>query len=118
MLRPLSVKRPSTTTMIEMTMATIGRRMKKCAMGRSSVRGGLDRLRIDDQSIAHALQAVDDDALAGLEPVLDDPVVVDPRPRLDGADAHFVLGADDGHLVCALDFLHGALRNDDRVLLR
>src|SRR5437879_6172916 len=119
MLSPVSVKSPSTTTMIEMTIATIGRRMKNSATGaRSLLRRRLDGLRAHDQAVADAVQTVDDDALARLQPLVDHPLVVDLHPRLDLAGAHRVAVADDRDLVRPLHLLDRALRDDDRVLLR
>src|SRR5438445_4651149 len=100
MLSPVGAKSRKRTTMIEMTIATIGRRMKNSATGaRSLLRRRLDGLRAHDQAVADALQTVDDDALAGLEPVVNHPLVVDLHPRLDLADAHRVAVADDRDLV-------------------
>src|SRR5689334_9584925 len=118
MLRPLSVKSPSTTVMIEITIATIGRRMKNSATRAPLLRGlRRDRLRAHDQPVTYPCQAVDHDRLAALQPVVDDPVVVDTRPGLDGADARRVVGADGRDLVGPLRLLDGTLRDGHGVVL-
>src|SRR5258708_36150442 len=116
------------TVRIEMTMATIGRSMKKRAMasppggggGRRGWRGqggwgaeggGLRRrlARLHLDACLDAREALDHDALARLQAALDHPEGADPLPGLDVADLGAVVGADDGDLAPALQLVDGAL---------
>src|SRR5713101_3600538 len=58
----------------------------------SSWRFGLKRkrLRIDDRSFAHFLQSFHDDAVAGFQPILDDPLRVGSLAHLDGLDVDLI----------------------------
>ena len=60
------------------------------------------------------LEAFGDDLLARLEPLLDDPERVDPRADLHVPERDLAVGADDGDAVKILQFLHGALRHEER----
>src|SRR5262245_30839358 len=116
---------PSRTMMMEMTMATIGLRMKKLAMelslgplglggGRGgSGRGGglldLHHLGLHRDPGPYLLQALDHHLLAGLQARVDDPEVADALPGLDHAQVDLVVAAHHGHVVDALQLGHGAL---------
>src|SRR5690349_19611744 len=83
--RPSSATIPPRTVTIAMTMATMGRRMKKRDM--SVV---LRRLRVDGGPVAHR-RRVDDHPLTRLQALFDDPAAADPRSELDVADRHLVV---------------------------
>ena len=109
--------------MIDITIATIGRLTKKRAMVyfaspawrvlAAAPGAGAGLVRTVMPSL-HALQPFDDDLLARLEPLLDDPERVDARADLDVAERDLAVGADDGDAVQVLQLLHGALRHEER----
>src|SRR5215472_19042010 len=98
-----------------MTIATIGRRTKKAPMvllpgflGRvrcgSSPRGrrlgrGRRLLRNHLDPAPHALDAFDDDPIAGTQALFDDPVAAVARTDRDDLDGGRVVGSDDRDLV-------------------
>src|ERR1035437_5805134 len=86
---------PPRTVTIEMTIATIGRLMKKRttelpSSGRGQRGGRLGRRRgsdgRDDHPRLDAREALDNHLLAGLEPILDDPHAADALGGLDLPD--------------------------------
>src|SRR5215472_14740230 len=114
----LSVATPRITIRIEMTMATMGRRMKNCATalssrlalagrwsrwwgrgrrrcgGRRAVGGGL-RLESHLHAGPHLLHALDDHPLAGLEPLAHDVEVVDAVTQAHRPERDLVPALDD-----------------------
>src|SRR5512140_3726142 len=125
--RPSMATRPPRTVRIAMTIATMGRLMKKRATA-SPPRGRGERRRrrrspggrrVDGRHgrpRLHARKPLHDDALAGGKAALDDPQVSDAFCRLDRPDLGLVVGADDGDLKRALHLVDGALRDEDRAL--
>src|SRR5262249_321052 len=124
-LRPRSVLMPISTVMIAMTMATIGRRMKKSATAlllavrlRRGRRGrqlysrrrrrrnavGLE-LGLDLHARAGFLNALDDDPFAGLESGGDEVEVLVGVPQRHGALGNLVTVADHEHGLGALQLL-------------
>src|ERR1043165_1232791 len=101
--RPTIDTNPPRTMMMEMTMATTGRLMKKLAMRRHHLHARL-----------YPRETLGDDAVARLQAVLDDPVAADALPRLHRLDRDDVVGADDADLLDALQLVDGALRHDER----
>src|SRR3954468_20575013 len=100
---------------IAITIATMGRRMKKrdtgllSSLGRRSVRmGGHDRAVLDGG-------AVDDDLLTGFQPGLDHPARADTRTERDIAHGDLVALAHDLQLVPVLELRDRPLRNEQRV---
>src|SRR5580692_8077483 len=110
---PRSATAPMSTVMIAMTIATMGRRMKKADMvdssplvsssvfhaGRArrrarSVLGG-HGFRIDERAFGDFLDALDDDAVALRDAFLDDLEPVRARPQLHFLQRNFVVGPDD-----------------------
>src|SRR5450759_1151784 len=105
--RPSIAMSPPRTVRIAMTIATMGRLMKKRAMAslpsaggqgrrgrrRRSRCGGIDGS--DGRPRLHAGEPFDDYALAGGKPAFDDPHAPDALGRLDGPDLRLVVGADD-----------------------
>ncbi len=55
--------------------------------------------------------------LAGLNPLVDHPLIPDPLADLDLPDLHLVVRVHDGRLVVALQLRHRALRNQQGFLL-
>src|SRR5438093_12222385 len=113
--------RPKITMRMEMTMATIGRSMKNRAMVgllRARARlGGRVRHQPDFLAGTYPVAALDDDPLAGLQPLRHRPQRANPHIDLDRADVDRVVGADHGDLMNALHVLDGTLRDQERGLL-
>src|SRR5215813_680705 len=118
---------PAIVISTAMTIATIGRRTKKAPTGLLSglfggvrlccFRGRASRfLGHDGHPGPHALQTLDDDLVAGLEPLFDDPQIAFLWPRLDNLDRRLVIRADEPDLVAALELVDCALRHEDRAL--
>src|SRR6185437_2487223 len=112
---------PTITMMIEMTIATMGRWMKNRAidlrMGAGGFRRGcFERCGSHGHACLHALQPFDDDALAGLKPLVDHPLTADPLADLDLSDLDLVVLVHDGRLVIPLQLRHRALRNQQGAL--
>src|SRR5204862_5659775 len=80
--RSLSATSPPSTVTIAMTIATIGRRMKKRDMSVA-----LRRLRVHGGAVAHR-RGVENHAVAGLQPLFDDPPAADPGAQLHGPHRH------------------------------
>src|SRR6185369_12258466 len=140
---PDSALSPTRTVRIAMTIATMGRRMKKWPMrsvfpavrwrfgsrvrgrfrlrrrGRLRRRTGLfdghDR-RLDRDAVADFLQPFDDDLLAGREPAFDYPQRIDAFAGLDRTHRDLAVVGYDGHGVRGLQLLDGALRNQNCAL--
>src|SRR5438093_8514267 len=111
---------PTSTIRMEMTMATIGRSMKNRAMAgllrsRARLRGRVRR-QSDFLAGAYPVAALDDDPLAGLQPLGHRPQRANPHIDLDRADVDRVVGADHGDLMNALPVLDGTLRDKARAL--
>src|SRR5689334_9848830 len=119
---------PAIVVRIAMTIATIGRRTKRAPMrllpglrgrrtGGARGRRAPGLLRDDRHARPDPLDALDDDPVAGLQALLDDPLVAVDGSGLDDLDGDLVVRADDADLVAPLELGDGALRNDDRALL-
>ena len=109
---------PPRTVTIAITMATMGRRMKKAAMSvaRRRARGRIGREGPGaDLGPGRELSGVDDDAVAGGDAGLDDPSRSDPLAEGDGPDLHRVVGGHDPELRLALQVDHRALRHQQDV---
>src|SRR5207302_3171675 len=61
------------------------------------------------------VEFLDDDPLARLQPLLDDPEVADSLAELNLSHVHRVVGADHGALMDPVQLLDGSLRNKERV---
>src|SRR3982751_3229239 len=126
---PAMATSPSRTVRIAITIATIGRSMKKRAMvlppsrrrrhgggGRLGLlRGGL--LRADGGTRLHLREPIDHDAVPGLQPRVDLPQLPHPYAGLDGPDLDLVVAPHDRHLEAPLELVDGPLRHQDRPLL-
>src|SRR5439155_2055572 len=62
------------------------------------------------------LDSFHDDALAGRESLQHDPALAHAFAGHDGASQNFILRVDRQHRLQSLQFLHGPLRNENRVL--
>src|SRR5207302_3527702 len=75
------------------------------------------RLRPDLLTGSYPVATLDDNPLARLQPLRDDPQRSNALIDLDRPDVDRVVGLEDGHLVHSLNVLHGPLGNEDRILL-
>src|ERR1035438_441357 len=103
--------RPTKTMRMAMTMATMGRLMKKryittTGIGsflghscRSIGRSWFIRLRINHGSLLDPLRALHDDPVIGCQPFLNQPIIAHLFPHLDRAHMRLVLRINRGHLV-------------------
>ena len=66
------VSEPTSTRMIDMTIATMGRLMKNFDIGLFCLRFRRKRLGVHEHARAHLLNSLGDNVLAGLEPLSDD----------------------------------------------
>src|SRR5262245_12907073 len=104
---------PTMTVSSEMTTATIGRLMKNLDTLASRVR----RLAVDDLddgTVSHLQQALDDDAFTGFQTRRHDPEIANALADHHLPDRDDVVAADDCDLMTALQLGHGALRNQHR----
>src|SRR4051812_18357923 len=111
--KPSNETMPTSTVTMAMTIATIGRRMKKAAISVTRVRArrsrGYERFSAD-LGPRRELPGVDNHAVARLDALVDDPPRSDPFPERDGFDLDGVVRRDDAHLRCPLEVGHRALR--------
>src|SRR5271165_7094884 len=121
--------RPTKTMRMAMTMATMGRLMKKryittgkssfLAHGRHGIRhSGLIRLGIYQRSLPDPLHALGDDPLVRLQALVDQPVVAHLLSHLHRFDMGLVLRVNNRHLVGTLQFHNRALRQQNRSVAR
>src|SRR5580692_2734998 len=108
---------PNTITPSISSEVAIGRRMKgsemlTCAYPPSARRsGGVLRLRFDPNAVGEAVLAVDDDVLAGLQPLADHGDAVLDGGDLDGAALDRVVLADDIGEIAVRSLLDGLRRH-------
>src|SRR5947207_14993169 len=105
---------------MEMTMATMGRLMKNLAIvgllrRRARLRGRVRR-QPDFLAGAYPVASLDDDPLAGLQPLGHHPQRANSHVDLDLADVDRVVGAEHCDLMNALPYLEGNLRHTERLL--
>src|SRR3954469_12107010 len=112
--RPSSATSPPSTVTIAMTIATIGRRMKKRDMSVGLGRGRR-RLRRHHRAVAQ-VGRVDDHAVAGAQAFVDHPAGIDPCAERHGAHRYLVVLRDDADLIAVLELGDGALRHQQDVL--
>src|SRR5262249_23498202 len=74
--------------------------------------------RLHHGTRSHILQACDDDPLARLESLVDDPEAAHTWPDLDWADLDRVVRPDHAHLETPLLVLHGPLGHEERPSLQ
>src|SRR5208282_1983907 len=117
-----TVSVPTNTMTMEISMATMGRLMKNFDMGNRSLSTrrslawalGHEWLGIHAYATAHSLHSFNHHSVSKVEPVRDDPSVINPVADGDRSNVDFVVGADDGNLVAALQLRHCPLRNQQR----
>src|SRR5579863_7806923 len=102
-----TVSAPTNTMTMEITMATIGRLMKNFDMGNPSLSMrrslvcrtlvcriwvlGLEWLGIHAHTSAHSLNSFNHDSVSGIEPVSDDPSVVNPVAHRHRSNVNLVV---------------------------
>src|ERR1700733_3356588 len=105
---------------MEITMATMGRLMKNFDMGhpslsiRRSLILGDEGLGVYTHTGAHPLNSLNHDSVSRVQPVLDDPSVINPVAHSDRSNVNFVVGANDSNLVAALQLRDCALWDKQR----
>src|SRR5438552_4018788 len=109
--------RPTITMRIEMTIATMCRLMKNLAMALARPLG-LGQRGFDLLAGFHSVDSLDDDPLARLQPLPDDPEGADALADLDGSKVHRLVASDHGDLVDALLVQDSPLRNEQRAFFR
>src|SRR5690349_8382554 len=101
---------PTITVSTEMTIATMGRLMKK----RDTLPSRLPSLAVDDRHdcpVSDLQQPFDDDPFASLQTIRHDPVAPDAIADRHRPNRDLVVVADDSHLVTTLQLGDRALRN-------
>src|ERR1700729_364307 len=112
-----TVSAPTSTMTMEITMATMGRLMKNFDMGHPSLSIrrplvlGQEWLGIHAHTTAHPLNSFNHDSVSGIEPVSDDPSVINPVAHRDRSNVNFVVCANDGNLVATLQLRDCPLGN-------
>src|SRR5438552_7629273 len=74
------------------------------------------RLWADDHTRPRFLHALDDDPVAGLQTLLDNPALFDALAGDDAARHHLVVRSYRHHRLEPLQFLDGLLRDEDHAL--
>src|SRR5262245_57242561 len=95
------------------TLSGLGHRMSPCLCG-----FGIYRRRLHHGTSSHVLKACDDDPLARLESLVDDPEAAHTWPDLDRADLDRVVRPDHAHLEISLLVLHCPLGHEERAGLQ
>src|SRR5450432_2804489 len=120
---PASATTPAITVTMAMTIATMGRRMKKADMdglplSRPSLLGdgrrggsGRSRLGLHQRPVGDLLQPFDDDPFACAETGGDNPLAADARADVHFPYLHIVLGRHHGDGEVPLKLAHRGLRN-------
>src|SRR5579863_86100 len=115
-----TVSPPTNTITIEITMATMGRLMKNFDMGDPSLSIrrclvlGPEWLGIHVHAGAHPLDSFNHDSVSRIQPVRDDPSVINPVAHSDRSNVHLVVSSNHSNLVAALQFRNRPLRNQQR----
>src|SRR5580658_4077037 len=118
-------RRPATVRRIASTEAKIGRSMKNEEIFMAALRHALRRrvaahghpLRRHGEAGVHALRTVHDDDIARLQALAHDAQTVDHSSELDLAIFDFVIGSEQEHIFLALIGVHGAIVDQDRVVI-
>ena len=120
--KPDIATRPSSTMMMEITMATMGRLTKNSATGLVlDLIGGGGAAGVDAEAATGTAFTVipsrrrcspsTTTRSPGLQALVDHPQVAHARAHLDAANADLVLRIDHRDIVTVLQFLHGALQH-------
>src|SRR5450432_3883234 len=113
-----SATAPTTTVMIAMTIATMGRLMKNFDTERLFCGfRGRERDGVHEDALADLLSSVHHDPVAGMQPGLHDDVVTDLGARRHCHDMRVVARIDCGQLVSALQLGQRPLGHYQRALL-
>src|SRR6266481_6667410 len=86
-----SVRAPTITKTMEMTIATIGRLIKNFDIGLPSLAFPGKRLGVHLHARTNLLHAFGNHAVASLQPLGDNPIRADALANLYRTDAHFVV---------------------------
>src|SRR5579863_4345866 len=113
-----TVKVPTSTRTMEITIATIGRLMKNFDMRLFILCLHAKRLGVHLDAGSHLLKAFGDNSFAWIQPLRNNPAGSNTVTDRNGSNAHFVVGTYDGNLVTSLKLRHRALRNNQRTLLK
>src|SRR5260370_42413834 len=111
------VRPPTSTSTMEITMATMGRLIKNFDIGLPSLGFHTKWLGVHLHARTHLLYAFRDHPFARLKSVRNNPLPVDTGADLDRSDAHFVLVVHPRDLIAALPLLKITLRPKQRILL-
>src|ERR1700758_446071 len=87
------VRVPTSTKMMEITIATMGRLMKNFDIGLSVLVFRAERLGIHECASAHFLHAFRDDSFPSMQPIRDNPLGTDTVADRYRTNAHFVVAA-------------------------
>src|SRR5208282_4861312 len=98
------VRVPTSTSTMEITMATMGRLIKNFDMGLPSRGFHGKRLGVHLHARTHLLHALGDHPFPWLKSVRNNPLIAKTVADFDRADAHFVLVVHRRDLVAALQF--------------
>src|SRR5579862_8202579 len=110
-----TVSEPTSTSTMEITMATIGRLMKNFDIALPALRIAGKRLGIHLRALPNFLYALGNDHFARFKPFGDHPLRTALRAELYRANFHFVFAVHDGNLVSTLQLGNGPLRYQQRV---
>src|SRR5579862_5896528 len=91
-LRMVSV--PTSTKMMEITIATMGRLMKNFDIGLFSFGFRVEWLGVHDRACSHFLYAFSHDLFPAIQPVGYDPLRANTVANCDRSNADFVVGVD------------------------
>ena len=103
--RPVDEELGHGALLLRRAVRGVSARLPALGHGRLDLRTGLD-----------LVESLDDDPLARLQPLLDDPEGADSLAELNLSHVHRLVGADHGDLMDALEVLDGPLGNKERVL--
>src|SRR5256884_5141260 len=85
-------------------------------LGHGALLPGLGHGQLDPRTGPDLVESLDDDPLARLQPLFDDPERADSLAELNPSHVYRLVGADDGDLMDPLQVLDGSLRDKERVL--
>src|ERR1700758_4181563 len=97
------VSEPTSTMMMEITIATIGRLIKNFDMELPVLGSRTKWLGVHSRAGAHFLSAFCDDPFSGMQPTGNNPLPANRVPHRNGSNGHFVVTIDDRNLVAPLE---------------
>ena len=110
------VTAPTITIRMAITMATIGRLMKKLDMSQLPFAIESAVFGFHNSAISYLLKTFDDDEFSRFYAALNDPHRANTIANLDGSQVHLVIAVYHRALVGSLQFRHRALRYQQRPL--